>query len=89
MDIRFSPLSSWPEREELWRTMPKCFQYSFGGKNEKKTTVIIDCFEIFIEKHSNLLARAHTYSYHKSHNTIKVLIGISLQGTIMFTSDKF
>ena len=93
MDIRLSPLISWPEREDLWRTMPKCFQYSFG----KKTTVIIDCFEVFIEKPSNLLARAQTYSNYKSHNTIKVLIGISPQGTITFvsqawggrTSDKF
>ena len=93
MDIRLSPLISWQERENLWRTMPKCFQYSFG----KKTTVIIDCFEVFIEKPSNLLARAQTYSNYKSHNTIKVLIGISPQGTITFvsqawrgrTSDKF
>ena len=73
--------------------MPKCFQYSFG----KKTTVIIDCFEVFIEKPSNLLARAQAYSNYKSHNTIKVLIGISPQFTITFvsqawgdrTSDKF
>ena len=63
----------------------------------KKTTVIIDCFEVFIEKPSNLLARAQAYSNYKSHNTIKVLIGISPQGTITFvsqawggrTSDKF
>ena len=63
----------------------------------QKTTVIIDCFEVFIEKPSNLLARAQTYSNYKSHNTIKVLIGISPQGTITFvsqawggrTSDKF
>ena len=35
----------WPERESLWHTMPQCFQQSFG----KKVTVIIDCFEIFID----------------------------------------
>ena len=33
MDIRLSPLISWPECEDLWCTMPKCFQYSFGKKN--------------------------------------------------------
>ena len=33
VDIRLSPLISWPECEDLWRTMPKCFQYSFGQKN--------------------------------------------------------
>ena len=52
MDLRLAPLIFWPERDQLWKTMPVCFQYSFG----KKVTVIIDCFEVFIEKPSNLLA---------------------------------
>ena len=93
MEIRLSPLIYWPEREELWQTMPQWFQYSFG----KKTTVIIDCFEVFIEKPTNLLARAQTFSSYKHHNTVKVLIGITPQGSISFvskawggrTSDKF
>ena len=73
--------------------MPQCFKFSFGTK----TTVIIDCFEIFIEKPTNLLARAQTFSSYNHHNTIKVLIGITPQGTISYvseasggrTSDKF
>ena len=93
MDTRLSPLIKWPDREDLWPTMPQCFQFSFG----KKTTVIIDCFEVFIDRPSNLLARAQTFSTYKHHNTIKVLIGITPQGTISFvskawggrTSDKF
>ena len=32
MDIRLSCLISWPEREDLWRTMSQCFQYSFGKR---------------------------------------------------------
>ena len=83
----------WPEQEDLWRTMPQCFQFAFG----KKTTAIMDCFEIFICRPSNLLARAQTFSSYKHHNTVKVLIGITPQGTISFvskawggrTSDKF
>ena len=82
LDVRLSPLISWPEREELWRTMPRCFQYSFG----KATTIIIDCFEIFIDCPSNLLARAQTYFHYKSHNTVKVLIGITPQGSVCFVS---
>ena len=93
MDCRLQPFIKWPEREVLWHTMPQCFQQSFG----KKVTVIIDCFEIFIDRPSNLLARAQTFSSYKHHNTVKVLIGITPQGTISFvskawggrTSDKF
>ena len=71
MDTRLQPLIKWPEREELWRTMPQCFQYLFG----KKTTVIIDCFEVFIDRPSNLMARAQTFSNYKHHNTVKVKLG--------------
>ena len=83
MDNRLSPLVSWPEREHLWRTMPQCFMYSFG----RKVTVVIDCFEIFIEKPTNLLTRAQTFSSYKHHNTIKILIGITPQGTISYVSE--
>ena len=75
MDVRLSPLIRWPEREELWKTMPQCFKFSFGNK----TNVIIDCFEIFCVKPTNLLARAQTFSSYKHHNTVKVLIGITLK----------
>ena len=43
MDIRLTPLIKWPSRDELRNTMPRCFLDAFGHK----TTVIIDCFEIF------------------------------------------
>ena len=77
----------------MWRTTRQSFQQSFG----KTVIVIIDCFEIFIARPSNLLVRAQTLSSYKHHNTVKVLIGKTSQGTISFvpkawggrTSDKF
>ena len=53
MDIRLQNLSIWLEREELQRTMPKCFKVLFGTK----VAIIIDCFEVFIERPSNLEAQ--------------------------------
>lgn len=80
--LRFKHLLYWPEREELRRSMPMDFQKTFG----KKVSVIIDCFEVFIQRPKNLLARASTWSSYKHNNTVKFLIGISPQGTISFLS---
>ena len=85
LDVRLTPLIKWPEHEDLWRTMPQCFKYAFGNK----TTIIIDCFEVFINRPSNLLARAQTWSSYKHHNTIKVLIGITPQGTNSYVSQSW
>ena len=75
MDVRLSPLISWSTRDALHKTMPQ----SFCRVIWIKTTVIIDCFEIFIDKPTNLMTRAQTFSNYKHHNTVKVLIGISPQ----------
>lgn len=82
MSIRLRFLIKWLEREELQATMPVVFQRNFG----KKASVIIDCFEVFIERPSSLLARAMTWSNYKHHNTIKFLIGVTPQGVIFFIS---
>ena len=83
MDVCLGPLVKWPERDNLYRTMPRCILDSFG----RKTTVIIDCFEVCIDRPTNLLAWAQTFSSYKHHNTIKVLIEITPQGTICFVSE--
>ena len=72
---------NWPEREELLRTMPVGFRKDFG-----KCVIIIDCFEVFIERPTSLMARAQTWSNYKKHNTVKFLIGITPQGTVAFIS---
>ena len=72
----------WPDQETRQKTMPDCFQVAFG----KKVAVILDCFEIFIERPSGLHARACTWSNYKHHNTAKVLLGIAPQGVISYVS---
>ena len=49
--------------------------------------MIINCFEIFLDRPTNLLARAQTYSSYKHHNTVKYFIGITPRGTVSFISD--
>jgi len=56
MYVRMKPLILWPGREELQKSMPMEFRKHFGVK----VSIIIDCFEIFIERPSNLLARGVT-----------------------------
>lgn len=79
--VKLQPLIIWPEREILLSTMPMCFR-----KHCPSCTVIIDCFEIFLDRPTNLLARAQTYSTYKHHNTIKYLIGVTPQGTVSYIS---
>jgi len=59
MDMRLSGVICWPERDALRKTMPECFRASFGLK------VAV----IFMERPSNLLARAVTWSNYKHYNT--------------------
>ena len=59
---------------------------SFRKNFKTRVAIIIDCFEVFIEKPANLLARSQTFSTCKHHNTAKFLIGICPQGVISFVS---
>ena len=81
--VRLKHLIYWPQREELRQTMPLEFRQQFA----QKTAVIIDCFEVFIQRPKNLMARAQTWSSYKHNNTVKFLIGITPQGSISFLSD--
>ena len=81
MYVRLKPLVKWPEREQLVKTMPMDFR-----RHYKHCVTIIDCFEVFVERPTNLKARAQTWSNYKHHNTIKFLIGIAPQGSITFIS---
>ena len=55
--VRMTPLVIWPERADLRKTMPMQFRKYFGNK----CAVIIDCFEVSIDRSSNLKARVETW----------------------------
>ncbi|XP_076137437.1 uncharacterized protein LOC143119707 [Alosa pseudoharengus] len=82
LHARTSPLINWPGRDALHATMPHQFVEAFG----KRVAVILDCFEIFIQRPSNLKAQAQSYSHYKHNTTMKFLIGITPQGSISFIS---
>ena len=82
MASRLDLLIRWPDRDMLKKTTPRCFRKNYGTK----VVVILDCFEVFMERPSNPLAKACTWSSYKHHNTAKFLIGITPQGTVSFVS---
>jgi len=93
LEHMFKKLIYWPEREALRSIIPMSFFKTFGNN----VAVIINCFEIGIEKPSSLKAKAQTWSSYKNKNIVKYLIAITPQGVISFisqgwgwrTSDKY
>lgn len=75
----------WPDRENLTKTTPLSFKKVFGTN----VVVILDCFEVPIDKPTSFVTRGATWSNYKHHNTIKFLIGIAPQGVITFISEAF
>lgn len=71
----------WPNRATIRINLPQSFLRKF-----RDCVCIIDCTEIFIERATNLTARAQTWSNYKHNNTCKYLIGISPAGAVMFLS---
>ena len=77
---KLSCLIYWPDREDVQRYYPQCFQ------KYKNVIGIIDCTEGILEKPSVAKAQSQTYSTYKSRNTWKKLICITPAGTISFIS---
>ena len=69
-------IKKWPDREELQKTMPHDFLQVYG----RKVVVVIDCLDVFMERPSDLLARACTWSNYKHQKTVKFFIGICPEG---------
>ena len=81
MFIGLQPLVKWPSRESLVETMPRLFRDHF-----RNCVAIIDCFEVFCERSSDMKAKVQSFSNYKHHNTSKFLIAASPQGVISFIS---
>lgn len=79
---RFKSLIIWPDRSLCRKNIPSCFQEAF----QEKTSIIVDCFGVFIEKPEAYLTQQQCWSNYKHHHTIKFLIGITPQGTISYIS---
>ena len=74
----------WPNLDDLLKTIiytPAMFWKYFW-----QCVIIIDCFEIFMERLMALPPRAQTWSNCEHHNIIKYLIGVTPQGSNGFIS---
>ena len=76
-------LVRWPSKQLIKKYLPKCFS------KYPRTRVIIDCTEIKIEKPSAPSSQKVTWSDYKSHNTFKLLVGITPSGAFSFISDLY
>ena len=68
----------WPSGEQVRSVTPERFL------PYPNTRVIIDCTEFHIQRPSSLNSQVDTFSFYKSHNTFKRLVGISSGGVITF-----
>lgn len=76
-------LVRWPSKQLIKKYLSKCFS------KYPRTRVIIDCTEIKIEKPSASSSQKVTWSDYKSHNTFKLLVGITPSGASSFISDLY
>ena len=74
-------LFPFPSQELVRKNMPDEFaEFATTG-------IILDCTEIFIQRHFAMLAQSETWSDYKHHNTWKQLVGVTPNGQVTFLSD--
>ena len=76
-----SPLVFFPDRDVVHSTMLQAFR-----EQGSTARIIIHYTEVKIESPRDLRAQALTWSDYKNHNTIKFLVGVTLQGHVAFIS---
>jgi hypothetical protein len=76
----FLGLIPWPTREQILANLPKHFSHT------GMIRFVVDATEFFCEQPSSLTAHYLTWSDYKSHNTMKILIGVAPNGLVTFVS---
>jgi hypothetical protein len=71
----------WPKHDSLKRALPISFR-----KNYSKIQSIIDCFEVEIQKPSDPVNQALTWSEYEGCNTLKYMVSVTPGGLISFVS---
>ena len=79
-------LLKWPSKEEVKANLPDSFR---NDPETEGVRVILDCYEVWIEKPSSLSLNAALYSDYKGHTTYKVLVGVTPTGYISFISEAY
>ena len=70
MSREFKQLIVWPDHGILRETLPECFKLNYT-----RTTCIVDCSEVFIERPSSLSARSETDSNYKKKSKYCQVLG--------------
>ena len=78
--MHLKDLIVWPGKEIIAANMLQCF------KKFPNNGIILDCTEFFFGMTSSLVNQSITYSSYKSHNTFKLLVGISPTEAVTFFS---
>lgn len=71
---------AWPSKEQIMRNLPNAFA------EFPNCQVILDCTEFKCERPSSNIAQWLTWSDYKSHNTFKLLVGVTPNGFVNFIS---
>lgn len=72
----------WPAKDEMKQQLPIPFIYRFNN-----VVSMVDCFEIEIEKPTDPVKQALTWSEYKKRNTLKYLVSSTCDGLINLVSE--
>lgn len=84
LSVFLRKLIFWPPAKTIKKCLPIAFRANYSDVQS-----IIDCFEIEVEKPSDPVKQALTWSEYKKSNTMKYLISSTPDGVINFISNGF